>query len=487
MSPAMVAAAAIEGKVVMRIAPYPSVALHIGNTRQLILNDYYVNRYNGKLFLIFDDTIGSEEKQIAEEAYKLIEEGIKWLGVKYEKPILYKSDRLEIYYKYAKQLIEKGNAYVCSCNVETLRQNRAKGIECACRQYSADKQLERWKEMFKAKQGKFTLRLKTSMRHPNPAFRDRVLFRISEREHPRIGTKIRVWPLLEFSWAIDDHLLGSTHIIRGKELMMESEMQKFIWDIFGWQHPVLIHTGLFQIEGAKISKSKGQQEVKSGRYRGWDDPRTWSLQSLEKRGIQAEAIRDFCLSLGLTQTEITVPIDVLYKENRKLLEKSKRLFFVAEPVKIEIKDAPLINVEIHLHPNIDLGKRKIATKNEFFVSKSDFREIEKGGNFRFMYLFNFKASKTALTRELKTEFISKEPQESLNAKPLQWLSADKTGEKQLVKASILMPDGNLVSGLAEEYVKNLKKGEIIQFERVGFCRLNDISKTGEHEFWFAHR
>ncbi|MEK6848041.1 MAG: glutamate--tRNA ligase family protein, partial [Nanoarchaeota archaeon] len=57
--------------------------------------------------------------------------------------------------------------------------------------------------------------------------------------------------------AIDDHLLGVTHILRGNDLAMESDMEKLIWNIFGWKHPTIIHTGLVNIEdmGAKLSKS----------------------------------------------------------------------------------------------------------------------------------------------------------------------------------------------------------------------------------------
>ncbi|MFH0936150.1 MAG: glutamate--tRNA ligase, partial [Candidatus Woesearchaeota archaeon] len=305
----------IKDKIVLRLAPYPSGPLHIGNARTYILNDYYTKRYKGKLLLVIDDTIGSEEKDISKDAYSLIPEGLQWLDIHFDKNIIYKSDRLEIYYKYAEDIIKKDLAYVCECSQETLRENRSKGIACNCRSRSIEDNLELWQRMFSSKEGKYTLRIKTDISHPNPAFRDRVLFRISNREHPRTHKKYRVWPLLEFSWAIDDHLLNITHVIRGKELMMESEMEKFIWDIFGWEHLTLIHTGLLQLEGVKLSKSKSKKEVLSGKYFGWDDPRTWSLQSLKRRGILPEAIKKFCLSFGLNQNEVTVPIENLYHEN----------------------------------------------------------------------------------------------------------------------------------------------------------------------------
>jgi len=312
---------AIPEKVVLRLAPYPSGALHIGNAKTYLLNALYAEKYKGKLLLIIDDTIGSEEKQIVKSAYKLIPEAFDWLKVKYEKPIIYKSDRLEIYYKYAEELIKKEKAYVCYCSQEKLRENRAGGIECEHRGQTAEQALKEWKKMFSLRQGEAVLRIKTSMQNKNPAFRDRVLFRISEREHPRVGKKYKLWPMLEFSWAIDDYLLGITHIVRGKDLMIESEMEKFIWDIFKWKHPVLVHAGMVKIEGmgAKISKSKAQKEVASGEFSGWDDPRTWSVQSLRKRGFQPEVIRKFIEDIGLNQNDISVPIEILYSINRKIV------------------------------------------------------------------------------------------------------------------------------------------------------------------------
>ena len=304
-----------KGKVVMRIAPFPSGPLHIGNARPFILNDQYVKDYDGKLILVIDDTMGSEEKPIEPEAYKMIPESLDWLEINYDKKIIYKSDRLKIYYDYAEELIKKSYMYVCSCSQDIIREMREKGQECACRNLPEHTQLERWKQMFKAREGEFTVRLKTSMQHPNPAFRDRIMFRISDREHPKVKDKYKVWPLLDFSWAIDDHLLGITHILRGIDLMMETEVEKFIWDIFKWKHANVIYVGFLAIEGVKISKSKGSKEVKSGTYIGWNDPRLWSLQSLKDRGILPKSIREFILAQGITKSNSTVAVDILYSLN----------------------------------------------------------------------------------------------------------------------------------------------------------------------------
>jgi len=470
------------GKVVMRIAPYPSGPLHIGNARPAILNDEYVKKYGGKLLLIIDDTIGSEEKQLVKEAFDLIPEGMRWLKMGFDSKIIYKSDRLGIYYKYAEELIKKDKAYACFCSVEQLRKNREKGIECIHRKAAAGENLKEWKKTVegKYKEGEAVLRLKTAMNHPNPAFRDRVLFRISEREHPRVGKKYKVWPMLEFSWAIDDHLLGITHVIRGKELMMESEMEKFIWDIFKWPSPVLIHTGLLKLEGVKISKSKSSKEVRAGIYSGWDDPRTWSLQSLARRGIKPEAIRSFILSFGLTQTEITVPIETLYSENRKLIEKeANRYFFVEEPKEILIEKAPEQVCELGLHPDFkEKGVRKFNTGTKFYISNNDFKQLKENNLYRLMDCLNFKK----LNNKFIFDSLDYEKFRERGERIMHWLPV----EYGLVNVEVVMDDGEIKKGLAEKATRALDVGAVIQFERFAFCRL-DKKEKDKLIFWFTHK
>ena len=470
----------IKGKPVFRIAPYPSGPLHIGNAKQLVINDEYAKRYNGKLILVYDDTIGSEEKNITKEAYDLIKEGTKYLKCRIS-DYVYKSDRLELYYKYAIELIKKDRAYVCFCSSETLRENRAKGIECSCRKSSIEKNLEEFDNMLKKyKEGKAILRIKTDMKHKNPAFRDRVILRISEREHPRVKNKYRVWPLLEFSWAVDDHELGITNIIRGKDLMMETEMEKYIWKIFGWKIPEVIHTGLVQIEGVKISKSKSKKEVLDGIYTGWDDPRTWSLQSLERRGIKAEAVRRFCINSGLNANEVTLPIDTLYSENRKLIEMdANRYFFVENPKKIKIENAPSKEVSLDLHPDYkNRGERKFKTKDEFFITKDDFEKLKNNKLYRFMDCLNFvKKDSKLIFDSLDYENYKEKGDRIMHFLPV---------SKNLIDVEIIDVDGNIRKGFGEPDIKNLKKDDMIQFERFGYCRF-DGKKNNKYIFWFTHK
>ncbi|MHA1454026.1 MAG: glutamate--tRNA ligase family protein, partial [Promethearchaeota archaeon] len=283
-----------KGKqVVMRLAPYPSGALHIGNARMLVLNDEYVKRYKGKLILVFDDTIGATKnaietnpgaKYVIPEAYDLIKEGLEWLGINYDKNnVVYKSDRLDIYQKYAHNLIKQGDAYVCDCDAAVYREkNKKVGIPCPCKSLSVAYHLTRWNQMLDGTYAEQTavVRLNTGMDQKDPAMRDHVIMRISDAEHPRVGTKYRVWPILDFSWGIDDYDLGITHIIRGADLQKEGTMEKFIWNLMGWEHSNIQLYGRMKFsKDFKLSKTQSRLKIHAGEYDGWDDPRTWSLQS----------------------------------------------------------------------------------------------------------------------------------------------------------------------------------------------------------------
>jgi glutamyl-tRNA synthetase len=292
---------AVPGQVVLRMAPFPSGTLHIGNARMVFVNDYYRTRYRGKTLLVFDDTVGSEEKRVEPEFFDLILGDLELAGVHWDS-VTYKSDRVPNFYPWAQRVIDAGAAYVCICPAGLLRENRRLGVACPERAQTREETTELWQKMLGGgfAPGEAVLRLRTDLNDPDPAFRDRVLFRISDLDHPRVGHRYRVWPLLEFSWAVDDVELGVTHVIRGKDLMMEDRMERRIWEILGIQGPPFVHWGILRVREAKVSKSKSYLEVKSGLYDGWSDPRTWSLRSLDRRGIAMRAVQRFTLSFGMS-------------------------------------------------------------------------------------------------------------------------------------------------------------------------------------------
>jgi glutamyl-tRNA synthetase len=463
--------------VIMRLAPYPSGPLHIGNARMVLLNDEYVKKYKGKLILVFDDTIGSEEKFIIPEGYNLIKEGLDWLGVKYHE-VLYKSDRIQIFYQFAQEMLQKNLAYVCTCPEKILRENRKNGVECSCRSNTAEKNLELWRKMLSGgfKEGGAAVRLKTDMNYPNPAFRDRVLLRIAEREHPRVGKKYRVWPMLEFSWAVDDHLLCVTHILRGKDLVMEDMMEEFIWQRMGWRSINFLHYGLLNIEEAKLSKSESRKAIEIGEYSGWDDPRTWSMQSLRRRGIKPQAIRNFIVGMGLSLADVTVPAEILYAENRKLIDKeANRYFVVMEPEETAVYGGMKIkSVKAPLHPDDKKrGSRTIKVNPaKIYVERNDLKNFS-GKEVGLMNLATVKLGR-------KSQFMSEKIK--MKTQKIHWVSEPHVAVK------IVMPNGTAKHVLGEESMLNLKGGKMIQMQRVGFARVDKVDKAGKDiVLYFAHK
>ena len=483
-------------EVVLRLAPYPSGPLHIGNSRMVVLNDYLAKKYKGKLLLVFDDTIGSETKIIDPNAYDLIPEGLDYLEIKIHNTY-YKSDRLNLFYTYAKDIIQRGKAYVCTCEgVEWRSKYKNEKLECSCRNISLEANLERWEKMLDGTYQERTavVRLKSGMNLPDPALRDPVMLRISEREHPRVGGKYRVWPLLEFSWGIDDHELGISHIIRGKDLRKEGDIEKMIWDIYNWNKPSISLYGRMKLVDIKLSKSNTAQLIKKGVYKNWTDPRTWSLQSLQRRGIEAGALYQALLELGMNPVDVTFSPLQIYSINRALIDaKVHRYFFVPNPVVLTLKDLPkqYSVAKPLLHPEYpDLGTRTIQLdiingEGSVYISEEDISS-NYGSLLRLKDLVNItierekslpkkitvKGKKQAFeTKQLIGRFHSADVQTAResHATMAQWIPVSNA-----IPVKILMTDGTYELGYGEPDLRKTLPGQIVQFERYAFCRIEKI-------------
>jgi glutamyl-tRNA synthetase len=477
-------------KIVMRLAPYPSGALHIGNARMIVLNDEYVKKYNGELILFYDDTIGSPKslrdspraKFVLPEAYDLIKEGLEWLNVTYSK-ILYKSDRLDIFYEYCVKLIKDHMAYVCFCSAEDFREKYKKiSVNCPHRDNTIEKNLNEWNSMLNGtyEEGEAVVRLKTGMDQKDPALRDQIIMRISKAEHPRVGEKYIVWPMLEFSWAIDDYLIGVTHIIRGIDLVKEGIIEEFVWDHFGWKKAQLLYYGRIRFPGIKLSKTEARNNIESGEYTGWEDPRTWSMQSLKKRGIRAEALRESLLDLGMSQTGINFSVNWLYSKNQNIIDKiSDRYFYVEDPITIVVDNVPSDEyiAEPLLHPsNPKRGKRKIrcVAKNHqltLVISFSDAEKLKTNQILRFKDLVNIKINSIDLKKKLiQSSFHSKELDRQFSI--IHWLPKDEN-----IKVAIVKPDGTTSNGLGEFNLLQIPMDQTIQFERFGFVNPIELKEN----------
>jgi glutamyl-tRNA synthetase len=479
-------------RVVTRFAPNPDCMIHLGNARAIILCDEYAKMYKGSFRLRFEDT-DPRLKRSALPFYDAIREDLKWLGCSWDMEVI-QSDRLPIYYEHAERLLKNGGAYVCTCTQAKFHKLVTAKKPCPCRNLLAKENLARWKRMLDGgyKEGEAVVRVKTDLSHPNPAVRDWPALRIINPKrypHPRVGGKYRVWPLYNFSAGIDDHLMGVTHIIRGKEHLTNQVRQEYMYRHLGWQYPEAIHYGRMKLSGGILSKSKIVEGVRKGLFSGWDDPRLATFIALRKRGVLPETIRRLIVEVGPKTVDVTLSWDNLYAINRKLIDPvANRYFFVAEPRKIIVGNVPRrLTAELALHPDhAERGSRIMQIKplngeTSFWVSGQDVGLLKKGAIIRLMGLFNIHVE--SIDKGVVEAFYHSKGHEEakkMGAPLIHWVPAE-TG----IPCEVVMPDASVRRGIAEEACRKLKLGDIIQFERFGFVRVDNIDSilTG----YFAHR
>ena len=459
--------------IVLRFAPNPSGPLHIGHSRAAVPNAEYVKRHDGKLILRIEDT---DPKRVYEDAYEMIPEDLKWLGIN-PNEIIYQSDRFEIYYDYALQLIENGAAYMCTCDGATFKELKDNCKACPCRDNSVEENLKLWDKFDTMDVGEAVLRVKTDINHKNPAIRDWVAMRIVDETHPRLGNKYRIYPMMNFSVAVDDHLMGMTHVLRGKDHLANSEKQKYLYDHMGWNLPEFIHYGRLKMEDIALSTSKALEGIENGTYSGWDDPRLGTLRAVARRGIDPRTIYNLITEIGVKMADSAISWKKIYGLNRNLLEPiANRYFFVEDPQLIEVKNYECgdVIIERPLHADhLDRGNRLLPFNGSAYLAKSDIND----GVFRLMDAVNVDIDGDEITYN-STSF---EDARDLKARIIQWVPAEDN-----VKVTIVMDDASLKRGLGESSLNDLKVGDIVQFERVGFARLDEI-KDDELVFYYAHK
>ena len=474
-----------RGKVVTRFPPEPNGYLHIGHAKAAIVDYEYAKMYDGSFILRFDDT--NPENAIL-DFYEAQKEDLRWLGISWD--LEYRtSDNLEKHYKLAEQLILQGDAYVCTCESSKIKDCRFHGKECECRDCECNEGIDLWHDMISGSLNDAILRMKGDMCCDNTAMRDPTLFRIIEKPHPIQGDKYCVWPTYDFAGAVEDSISGVTHPFRTKEYELRDECYFRLLDILKLRKPNLMEFARLSIVGMPVSKRKIKPLIDQGLVSGFDDVRLPTLRGLKKRGIVPEAIKQFVLSQGISKVESNVSFSLLESENRKIIDpKAKRYFFVKNPIKLVVKNAPDIKKTINLHPTDEkLGSRTIKTNDIFYVQKEDIDKLETGDIFRLKDLFNVKI--LSKNKTINGEY-SGDKLITGSAK-IQWTTDDYIKMNifiphLLFKKEEFDPDSlEDVSGFAEKAIQNLSDAEVVQFERFGFVRIE--KKPGKIIGFFAHK
>ena len=454
---------AIKGDVVLRFAPNPNGPLTLGHARGVTINSEYAKNYGGKVVLRFDDT-DSKVKPPLKEAYSWIEEDYKWLTGKEPDIIVRASERMDIYMKYAKKMLNEGFGYVCKCSAENFKKLRDSSKECPCRIKEPNENLSDWDEMNNGiiSEGMAVVRVKTEMNLPNPALRDWPALRIQHTTHPMVGDKYKVWPLLDFQSAIEDYEQGVTHIIRGKDLMDSTRKQTLLYEYFEWEYPETLYWGRVKIhEFGSFSTSGMRKEIENGNYSGWDDPRLPTLRALRRRGFDSNAMRDFWIDLGLTQKDISVSLQTIESFNSSKIDSNcERRVFVRNPHVIRLDDNNIQierKLNLNKHPLNEIkGHREWDLEDlEIYIESRDLKHSEvRLKDFADIEIQDSNGIIQSIERTDKRQIVH-------------WLP------KSIAKKAILtIPKDNQIiiqEGMMEDI--QIIKNNVVQLERVGYAKI----------------
>ncbi len=468
-----------HGKVVTRFPPEPSGYPHIGHAKAAWLDYAAAKAYGGRMILRFDDT--NPEKESVEYV-DAIKNGLKWLGIKWEKET-YTSDNMEKIYGYIEKLLKNHKAYVCICSQELISEKRKDGVACMCRNVAPEEKMKRWKDMLKGKykQGEAIVRFVGDMKSMNTVMLDPTLARIIEAKHFRQGNKYRVWPSYDLAVVAMDHLEGITHPMRSKEYELRDELYYALFDALGYKKPKMVEFSRLAIKNAPVSKRLITPLVKEKKVTGWDDPRLPTLEGLKRRGVLPEAIKNFVLSIGISKSESEPGWELLLAENRKLLDPiANHYFFVRNPAPLVVKNLRK-KVKVALHPKEKIGLREFEAGENLYISGDDAKDLKEGEIFRLKDMCNVK-----LLKKYKDKLLGELVEDEMVPKKIQWVADDwKTKCTVLIPRDLLDSEGiynpeslELAEGYCEKGCEDLSSDEIIQFERFGFCKLDKKEKKG---------
>ncbi len=466
-------------KVVLRFAPNPNGPLSLGHGRGVAIMAQYAKDYDADIILRYDDTDPQVKPPLYNDeidGYAWILEDFTWLAGQAPARTVKASDRIEVYHDHAMQLIDKGGAYVCDCEPEEWRENKNQGISCPHRDDPAEAHKAAFQAMIDGERdaGTVVLRVKTDIQHKDPALRDWTAFRVVAKTaiHPRAKRgeipDHRCWPLLDFESAVEDHLQGVTHIIRGKDLMDSTRKQQFLYIHMGWDYPQTLYWGRVSVhEFGKFSTSWMRKHIDAGDFNGWDDIRLPTLRALRRRGYSADAVRQFWVALGVTEKDIAISMQNIEAEDGKAIDDvTPRYFFVPNPRAISVSGMEGRTATPLLHPpHEDKGRRSLPAAGTVYVPGD-----EDSKQLRLKDLGNILlAGGTAF-------FTGEEIDRGMPI--VQWLPHGQAEPFTVLKPGILADDApegafpgiELIEGRVEPAALE-RIGGVVQFERFGFVRI----------------
>ena len=514
-----------EGKydsIVTRFPPEPNGYLHIGHAKSICLNFGLAEKYGGKCNLRFDDTNPEKEET---EYVDSIKSNIKWLGYDWEDREYYASDYFEQLYEMAIKLIKKGKAYVDDLSQEEF--NKLKGTPTQpgkpspYRDRSVEENLDLFQRMRSGefKNGEKVLRAKIDLSSPNMHMRDPILYRIKQLPHHRTGYQWCIYPTYDFAHGQSDSIEGVTHSL----CTLEFEVHRPLYEWFIKELEIFpskqTEFARLNLSYTIVSKRKLRELVELGHVNGWDDPRMPTLSGIRRRGFTPASIRKFADTIGVARRDGITDIAVLEHAVREDLNATtNRVFGIMNPLKVIITNWPEDKVEMMTGVNNpgdeSAGTREMPFTREIYVDQSDFLEDppspkkwyrlgpDREVRLKFAYIIKctgYKKAEDGTIEELYAEYDpeTRSGQDTSGKKvkgTLGWVSVPhavnvevreydrlfKTENLNTIEDDFknhLNPDSLTINkkAVVEPSLKGAKVGDQMQFERIGYFRVDEDS------------
>lgn len=502
-----------------RFPPEPNGFLHIGHASAICLNFGLGEKYNRPVNLRFDDTNPAKEEA---KYVAAIQKDVEWLGYKWDQ-LCYASDYFQELYDWAVQMIKDGKAYVDSQSSEEMAAQKGTptqpGVDGPYRNRSVEENLALFEGMKNGEygEGEHILRAKIDMKSNNMLMRDPIMYRVVDKAHHRTGTDWKIYPMYDWTHGESDYLEQISHSFCTLEFKPHREL--YDWFLDQVVDPSKIRPKQREFARRNVShtvtsKRKLQKLVEAGIVNGWDDPRMTTISGLRRRGYTPESLKNFAESIGIAKRDNLVDMNHLEFHLRDHLNKAAdRVMCVLDPVKLVITNYPEGEVEILQAENSQedesRGYREVPFSRELYIEREDYREE---ANKKFFRLKNGKEVRLKNGYIIKAEGCIKDADGNITEihatydpdsksgsgteasmrkvkGTLHWVSAahavpvevrlydrlftvpspDTDKEKDFME--FVNPNSlEVITAMAEPAMKNLKVGEIVQFQRMGyFC------------------
>ena len=378
-------------QIVTRFPPEPNGYLHIGHALSICLNFGIAEEVNGICNLRFDDTNPAKEEL---EFINSIEEDVRWLGFDWHGQTKYASDNFHQFFEWAEHLIKKELAYVDDLTADEIRKYRGTlteaGQDSPYRTRSIEENLQIFHDMRDGKfsEGDRVLRAKIDMSSGNINLRDPVIYRILKAGHPRTGDTWCIYPTYDFAHGQTDAIEGVTHSLCTLEFADHRPLYEWFLEALPVPaKPRQYEFAKLQISHTVLSKRNLTRLVTEKHVRGWDDPRLATISGLRRRGVPAEAIRDFVTRVSVSKNEGEVELALLEHCIRDNLNyNAERRLAVLRPLKVVIENFPEDKtewLEAVNNPNSTKQElRKIPFSREIWIEQDDFMEEPSNKFFR---------------------------------------------------------------------------------------------------------